>query len=499
MLTELKNRVARQNEQSGGSRKIELSDSTFRDAHQCLWSTRMTTEQMLPVAKMLDSAGFDTLECMGLVQYDGCVLFLNQNPLERLKLLRQRIVNTPIRVAVRSNMLRGFSPVAYDATELFIERQVANGARDIAFLESMHDWNVIAPGIQKAKALGASTSVLILYNQAPGYDDDYYERISREVVERFCVDRIYFADAGGTLTLQRLRTLIPVIRSAIGDTTLEFNTHCLTGLGPLLALEAAVLGADVIFTAVEPLSDGPSVPGSQMVTRNLRELGFDVRVDDRSLERVGEYLGAVAEREGLPVGTAAEYDPHQYETQFAGGALANMVSQLEAAGIAERLPEVLEEIARVRQELGSPVMATPFPAIVAAQAVMNVVQGERYRVVPDEVKKYICGYFGEIRIPIDPDIVDRIISNGSSDISLKPPEPEPIVPALRRQYPDMDDDELLLRYMYGDGKIDGLSPVTVDDGFSLNHSIVELLQNMTKIRHRGRIHLSNNNYSVTAG
>jgi oxaloacetate decarboxylase alpha subunit len=238
------------------------------------------------------------------------------------------------------------------------------------------------------------------------------------------------------------------------------------------------------------MANGNSVPSAQMLARNLREIGFDVDFDDRLADEISDYFVGVARREGFPLGIPAEYDPAHFETQYAGGAMSNLVAQLEQAGIADKLPAVLDEIARVRVELGSPVMATPFPAIVAAQAVMNVLSGERYKVVPDEVKKYACGYFGALPLPLDPNVTDRIIANGSREIAVTPPPLEPLMPQLRRRYGHLSDDQLLLRYMYGDEKIDALRPTVVDDTFSLEHPMVELIARLAREPERRRIHVT---------
>jgi oxaloacetate decarboxylase alpha subunit len=224
-----------------------------------------------------------------------------------------------------------------------------------------------------------------------------------------------------------------------------------------------------------------------MLARNLREIGFDVLLDDSLLDEVGAYLGRLAGQLGQPLGMPAEYDPSQYDTQYAGGAQTNLEAQLKQAGLLDRLPAVLDEISRVRVELGSPVMVTPFPAIVAAQAVMNVLHGERYRVVPDEVKKYVCGYFGALPIPVDPDVKDRIIGNGSKDVPLTPPPLEPLLPQLRRRYGRLGDDELLLRYMYGDPKVDALEPARTD--FSIEQPLAQLVAGLARMPRKRVVHL----------
>jgi len=267
-------------------------------------------------------------------------------------------------------------------------------------------------------------------------------------------------------------------------------THCLNSTGSLVAIEAAVHGADRLLCSIDPLANGNAGPSAQMLARNLREIGFEVGFDDRAADEVGDYLAGVAEENGFPVGVPAEYDPAHFVTQYAGGAMSNLQSQLQLAGIADKLPVVLEEIGRVRVELGSPVMATPFPAMIAAQAVMNVLSGERYKVVPDEVKKYVCGYFGALPLPVDPNIKDRVLANGSREVAETPPALSPRLPELRCRYPDLSDDELLLRAMYGDEKITGLVPTVIDDTFSVRRPLRELIAGLAKLPEQRRVHIA---------
>ncbi|WP_280156377.1 carboxylase [Piscinibacter sp. XHJ-5] len=498
MLDHLRQLVAAETARTGKRRTIHLTDDTLRDGQQCLWATRMRTEDMLPIAERMDRAGFVSIQAIALVQFDASVLFLNQDPFERIRLLRERMTRTPLRAAIRSNLMRGFSPVADDVTDLFVERQIANGIREIGLFDALLCNDNLASSIATARRLGADVTLLLGYNIAPGYDDALYASKAREAVERFGVQTVTLADAAGILTIDRVRTLVPAMKQAIGNKRLEFNTHCLTGLGPWLAIEAAVHGADSILTAVDPMANGNSLPASQMIARNLREIGFDVVVDDALLDEVGGYLGALAERERQPVGVPAEYEPSHYITQYAGGAMSNLESQLKLAGIADKLPAVLEEIGRVRVELGSPIMVTPYPAIVSAQAVMNVLNGERYKVVPDEVKKYVCGYFGTLPLPVDPNVKDRILTNGSQDVAMTPPVLAPVLPKLRQRYKNLGDDELLLRYMYGDEKIDGLGPTATGDSFSVHHPVVDLVADLAKRRRKARVQVSGRGFSLSA-
>ncbi|MDM0085443.1 carboxylase [Variovorax sp. J31P179] len=499
MLEHLKKLVAAETARTGKRRTIHLTDDTLRDGQQCLWATRMRTEHMLPIAERMDRAGFVSMQAIALVQFDASVLFLNQDPFERIRLLRERIRHTPMRAAIRSNLMRGFFPVADDITDLFVERQIANGIREIAVFDALLCNENLASSIGTAQRLGADVTLGLGYNIAPGYDDALYVNKAREGVERFGVRTVMLADAAGILTIDRVRTLVPAIKQAIGDRArLEFNTHCLTGLGPWLAIEAAVHGADSILTAVDPLANGNSLPASQMIARNLREIGFDVEVNDGLLDEVGEYFGALAEREDQPVGVPAEYEPSHYITQYAGGAMSNLESQLKLAGMTDKMSAVLEEIGRVRVELGSPIMVTPYPAIVSAQAVMNVLNGERYKVVPDEVKKYVCGYFGDLPLPVDANVKDKIIANGSKDVALAPSAIEPVLPGLRQRYKGIGDDELLLRYMYGDEKINALKPTATGDRYSLRHPVVDLVDGLARSESKAHIQMSGSGFSLSA-
>jgi oxaloacetate decarboxylase alpha subunit len=490
MFEQLKAVVAAETRRTGKRRTIHLADETLRDGQQCLWATRMRTEHMLPIADRLDRAGLVGIQAMAPVQFDACVLFLKQDPFERIRLLRDRFTRTPLRGSVRSNLMRGFMPVSDDITDLFVERQFANGLAEIGFFDALMCSDNLASSIRTAQKLGAGVGVMLPYNLAPGYDDALYVAKAQEIVQRFNPNTVGFYDAAGILTLDRLRTLIPAIKSAIGDTALGFSTHCLTALGPWLAIEAAVYGADRILTAVTPLANGNSVPSTQRMAQDMRALGFDVVVDDAALDEVGDYLRAVAEREGLATGVPAEYEPSHYVTQYAGGAMSNLDASLQQAGIADKLPQVLEEIARVRVELGSPIMVTPYPAIIGAQAVMNVMSGERYKVVADEVKKYVCGYFGKLPLPVDQDVLDRVIENGSSDVALTPEPLKPLVPGLRARYQGLGDDARLLRYMYGDEKCKALVPTPISSAYSVQHPIVDLVSGLAKQRRKARTHVS---------
>ena len=437
-------------------REIPVVDTTLRDAHQCLWATRMRTAHMLPIAEKMDKIGFQRIDLAGTIQFDVCIRYLKENPWERMRLMRQRITQTPLSSFTRSKNLVSFDVVPDDIVALWVERLVANGFREVGSFDGLNDVDNMLATIDVARRLGVKTFGALSYSLSPVHTDELFVATAKDLVKRGKVDAIWLKDAGGLLTVDRIRTLVPAIKNAIGAIPLELHSHCMTGLAPLVYLEGIKAGADRIHASIAPLANGTAQPSVQSMARNLRVLGHSVRVDDGLIDEVGEHFRKVAEQEGKPVGVPLEYDAFHYEHQVPGGMMSNFKSQLTELGLTHKFHELLQEVARVRNELGFPIMITPFAQLVGTQAVLNVVQGERYRTVPDEVKKYALGYYGKLLAPVDPNVLDKIVANGSPHIALKP---EPLAPAaerLRKQYANADDDERVLRFMFAGTQMDAM-------------------------------------------
>ena len=435
-------------------REIAVVDTTLRDAHQCLWATRMTTAHMLPIAHHMDRIGFRRIDLAGTIQFDVCVRYLKEDPWERMRLMSQRITNTPLSAFTRSKNLVSFDVLPDDIVELWVERLVANGFREIGTFDGLNDVDNMLTTLNVAHRLGVKTFGALSYGLSPVHTDELYLRTAKDLIKRGKVDAIWLKDAGGLLTVDRIRTLVPAIKKVIGNIPLELHSHCMTGVAPLVYLEGIKAGADCIHSSTAPLANSNAQPSTQSMAKNLRALGFGVNVDDALLEEVGEHFRRIAEQEGKPLGAPQEYDAFHYEHQIPGGMMSNFRSQLAQAGLSHLLQKLLEECARVRHELGFPILITPFAQFVGTQAVLNVVQGERYRTVPDEVKKYALGYFGKLLAPVDPDVLDRIVENGSPKIALKPQPLPPAVEKLRKQYPNASDDERILRFMFAGQQVD---------------------------------------------
>ena len=286
------------------------------------------------------------------------------------------------------------------------------------------------------------------------HTDEVYAGTARELIARCDVDAIMIKDSGALLTPDRIRTLVPALKAVIGERPLELHSHCNTALAPLVYLEAVRLGVDQLHTSIAPLANGPAQPATQATMRNLELSGFRTKLQRGCIDEVSAYLEALAEREGFPRGVPMEYDVFHYRHQMPGGMLNNWRFQLQRSGLEHHFDAILDDIVRVREELGWPIMVTPFSQIIAVQAMLNVVGGARYRSVPDEVKMYALGHFGKLLAPVDPEVLDRIVANGSNKIPLRPQPLPPALPALRRTYPNLSDDERLLRFMFPGNEVD---------------------------------------------
>lgn len=462
-------------------RKVGIIDTTLRDAQQCLWTTRMTAGMMAPIAKLMDRAGFDQIDFMAPVQFDVCVRYLREDPWEKARFFRQQFTNTPLRGYCRSKSLLGFAMVPDDIVELWIERLHANGFSVVGTLDALFDVDNMVVSLRRAKALGMRAIGALVFCESEVHTDELYANTANALVERADIDGIMIKDSGALLTPDRIRTLVPALRAVLGNRTLELHSHCNTGLAQVVYLEAAELGIDQLHTAIAPLANGPAQPSVQQTLHNLGQLGFDAGIDLAAIEEVSAYLSNLAAQEGFPLGQPMEYDVFHYKHQMPGGMIENWRFQLRQAGLEHRFEEILEEIVRVRRELAWPIMVTPFSQIIAVQAMLNVVGGERYATVPDEVRMYALGHFGKLLAPIDPDVLDRIIANGSKTIPLVPEPLEPALPRLQRKYPHATDDERLLRFMFPGNDVENmLAAGPLKTEYSLQQPLDRLLAAVSK-------------------
>jgi oxaloacetate decarboxylase alpha subunit len=429
-------------------RTVRLVDVTLRDAPQCLWATRMTTAMMADIAPRLDRAGFEAIDLVGGAVFDVCVRYLHEDPWERMRILSSWVKETPLIVMTRSQSLFTFEFFPDDIVALTAERIFANGIRYHTPYDALNDMRNLEVPVHAAKKVGLYTAGGVVYTLSPVHTDEYYKRKTRELIA-LGIDAVYLKDASGLLTPERVKTLVPAIKEVCGDLPLHLHSHCLTGLAPYTACGAVEAGIDVVHTATSTLANGASHPATEWFTKNIRRAGFDVPIDLGPVEEVAERLRYIAKREDKPVGDIVEYDRFHYDHQMPGGMISNLKSQLAPLGLTDRLQQVLEEAAQVRHDLGYPIIVSPFAQFVMTQAVLNVVGKERYATVPDEVRKYVLGYYGEIAGPIDQNLFDRI-TRGATPTTARPGDLlEPGIPRLRRERgPFESDDDLLLAAFY---------------------------------------------------
>ncbi|WP_457966947.1 pyruvate carboxylase subunit B [Arthrobacter sp. D1-29] len=480
-------------------REIKIIDTTLRDAHQSLWATRMRTDHIVSMAAEFDKVGFEQVDLMAPIQFDVAVRYLKEDPWERVRLAHEHAPNTRFRALIRSKNIASFDFLADDVIEAWVENLYANGFRVIGSFDGLNDVDNIAPGLIRAKELGASTFGAVSFCESPVHTDELFVAKARELIEKADVDAIMLKDAGGLLTPDRIRTLVPALKEVMGDRTLELHSHCLTGLAPLVYLEAVELGCDALHTSIAPMANGAAQPATQGIVRDLRALGYTVNVDDVLIDTISEKLSAIAEAEDKPVGHPVAYNGLHFMHQLPGGMLSNFHSQLATAGLSDRFDELLHEVARVRSELAFPIMITPFAQFVGTQAVMNVISGERYSIVPNEIKKYVLGYYGTLLAPIDAELHARIVTNGASDIALEPAAIAPMLPDLRERHPDESIDMLLLRAMFAGTQVDEMKK-TVAGGKNANEfrqPLLDLIKTLHQKSQAGRQSLTAGNLQIS--
>ncbi len=450
-------------------RRISLIDVTLRDAHQCLWATRMTTAMMREIAPRLDRAGFEAIDLVGGAVFDVAVRYLREDPWERMRILSQWVTKTPLIIHTRGQSLFTFEFFPDDIVELAAERFAANGMRYHTPYDALNDIRNLEIPVRAAKRHGLYVVGGLVYTHSPVHTDEYYAKKARQLVA-LGVDAVFLKDASGLLLPERVATLVPAVKTVLGAMPLQIHTHCNSGLAPYVVLQAVEHGVDVVHTATSTLANGVSHSPTERVTRNLRRRGHDVPLDLASVGEVAELLAYIADREDKPVGKPQEYDDFLYHHQCPGGMVSNLQYQLQTMGLEGRLEEILQEAGHVRADLGYPIVVSPFAQYIVTQAILNVVgrdQGrQRYDTVPDEVRLYVRGGYGEIAGRIEPNLYDKI-TRGAEPITARPGEfLEPAIARLRKtRGPFASDDDLLLAAFYQDNEYKALKaagPIKTD-------------------------------------
>ena len=392
--------------------KIGITETLLRDAHQSLIATRMTTEEMLPMLPMLDRIGFHSLECWGGATFDACLRFLDEDPWERLRIIRDNCKNTKLQMLFRGQNMLGYRHYADDVVEYFVQKSVANGIDIIRIFDALNDIRNLQTAISAAKKEKAHAQVAISYTTGPVFDLEYYKNYAKEI-ENAGADSICIKDMAGLLTPYATFELVKAIKQTVGI-PVQLHSHYTSGLASMVMLKGIEAGADVIDTAMSPLALGTSHPATESMVSALKSTEYDTGLDLVALDEIAKYVTTLREKyleSGLLNPKLLCSDAKALIYQVPGGMLSNLVSQLKGAGKEDKLSEVLAEVPNVRSDCGFPPLVTPTSQIVGTQAVFNVITGERYKTVTKEFRGLVRGEYGKTPVEIDPEIRKKIIGD----------------------------------------------------------------------------------------
>jgi oxaloacetate decarboxylase (Na+ extruding) subunit alpha len=484
--------------QSDASREIRFVDTTLRDGQLSLWASNMRTAMMLPVAEHLDRAGLEAIEVMSSAFYKKCVRDLKDDPWERVRLLKQRLRNTPLRT-IRSRSMLAFQMSPPEVTDLWLERLAANGISEVRTSDPSNTPSYWRQAVDSANRAGLKTILNIIYSISPKHTEAYYAERAREAAQ-LDVARLCFKDPGGLLTPEATRRLVPLFLREARNKPVEFHTHCNTGLGSVCCLEAIKLGITSVNTAIPPLAEASSNPSIFNVAMNARALGYRTIVDEETLKPVQEHFFAVARKKMLPVGKPLQYDAIHPLHQVPGGMISNFRFQLANLGKLDRLPAVLEEAARVRAEFGYPIMVTPYSQFFGVQAAINVMVGERYKEVTDEVLLYALGFWGDEEARgIEPNLKDRLLSSARAKELSRARTSEMSLREFREKFGGngVSDDDALLHYFAGSEPVAAMRAASRSpESFGTASPLLALIEQIAKRKNSATVFVERGGYRL---
>lgn len=415
-------------------KKIQFTETVLRDGQQSLIATRMPTSDMLPILKTMDQAGYHALEMWGGATFDACLRFLNEDPWERLRAIRKEVKKTKLEMLLRGQNLLGYKNYADDVVADFVTKSVENGIDILRLFDALNDVRNLETAIRATKAAGGHCQTAISYTTSQIHTVDYFVDLANKMAD-LGADSICIKDMAGVLTPQTGYELVSRIKDAV-DLPLEVHTHATSGIAEMTYLKVAEAGADIIDTAISSFAGGTSQPATESVAIALEDCGFATGLDLQKVAEIAEHFNPVRDRfreEGLLNPKVKDIEPKTLIYQVPGGMLSNLLSQLTEQGLQDKYEEVLAEVPKVRADLGYPPLVTPLSQMVGTQALMNVISGERYKLVPSEIKDYVKGFYGQSPAPISEEIKETIIGDAEV-ITVRPADLlAPQLPAFREE------------------------------------------------------------------
>lgn len=425
---------------------VKITETVLRDAHQSLIATRMTTEEMLPALEMLDKIGYNALEAWGGATFDSCLRFLNEDPWERLRKIRDKAKHTKLQMLFRGQNILGYKHYGDDVVKYFVQKSIANGIDIIRIFDALNDIRNLKTAIEATKKEGGHVQAAISYTTSPVHTTESFVKMAKEL-ENMGADSICIKDMAGLLLPYTAYDLVKALKSNV-KIPIELHTHYTSGVASMTYLKAIEAGCDIVDTALSPLAMGTSQPATEPLVATLSGTTYDTGLDINALSEVSEYFRSLREKylkNGLLNPKVLSVDINTLRYQVPGGMLSNLVSQLKQQGKEDKLEEVLREVPKVRKDLGYPPLVTPTSQIVGTQAVLNVICGERYKMISNETKGIVRGEYGKTPAPISDEIRKKIIGD-EKPITCRPADKIPAeldkYKEEMKQYSEQDEDVL---------------------------------------------------------
>ncbi|MBE7022339.1 MAG: oxaloacetate decarboxylase subunit alpha [Ruminococcaceae bacterium] len=433
---------------STNQKPVKITETALRDAHQSLIATRMTTEQILPIVEKLDQVGYHSLEAWGGATFDACLRFLNEDPWERLRKIRERAKNTKLQMLFRGQNILGYKNYADDVVEYFVQKSLANGMDIIRIFDALNDVRNLECAINACQKEGGHVQAVVCYTISPVHNVENFVKMAKELEERGA-DSICIKDMAGLLLPYTAYELVKAMKETV-KVPIQLHTHYTSGVASMTYLKAIEAGVDVVDCAISPMSLGTSQPPTEPLVATLQGTPYDTGLNLDLLSEIADYFRPLREEylaSGLLNPKMLGVDVNTLLYQVPGGMLSNLVSQLKQQGKEDQLEEVLKEVPRVREDLGFPPLVTPSSQIVGTQAVLNVIMGERYKMVTKETKGIVKGEYGTTPVPIKEEFVKKIIGD-EEQITCRPADLiKPELDAMREQIKEyIEQDEDVLSY-----------------------------------------------------
>ena len=417
---------------------VKIVETSLRDGHQSLFATRMTTEEVLSVVEDLDKAGYYALEVWGGATFDSCISFLNEDPWDRLRQIKAKCKNTKLQMLFRGQNILGYRHYADDVVDKFVELSIKNGIDVIRIFDALNDVRNLRQAVESTKKYGGECQIALSYTTSPIHTVDYYVELAKEI-EKIGADSICIKDMAGVLLPEDAYELVSRLKAAV-KLPIELHGHCTGGIMEMTYRKAIEAGVDRIDTALSPLSGGTSQPSTEAFQYALEGTEFDPKLNVEALNKAAEKMTKIKDKyleNGLLNPKALIKNPNILKYQVPGGMLSNLMNQLKQQGAMDKYEEVLSEVPRVRKDMGYPPLVTPLSQMVGTQAVMNVITGERYKMVPKEIKEYLHGLYGKSPAPVNEEVKKQIIGDDEV-ITYRPADKiEPQLDELREKYKDL--------------------------------------------------------------